>query len=65
MMDLTCRRAGQPDCQCPKETAMPSPQPFSLQVPEADSKVFKAFVDTLGYPYVDESSNPVYQLFLR
>ena len=25
----------------------------------------KAFLSGLGYPYVDESSNPVYRLFLR
>ena len=36
-----------------------------LQVPEADGKVFKAFVDTLAYPYSEETGNPVYQLFLR
>ena len=36
-----------------------------IQVPLGDEWVFKAFVDTLGYSYVEESSNPVYQLFLR
>jgi threonine dehydratase len=36
-----------------------------LQVPEADNKAFKAFLDTLGYPSVDETSNPVYRLFMR
>ncbi|MBC5785049.1 threonine ammonia-lyase, biosynthetic [Ramlibacter sp. USB13] len=36
-----------------------------LQVPRGDSKAFQAFLDTLGYPYVEETANPVYQLFLR
>ena len=36
-----------------------------LQVPKADDKAFKQFVATLGYPCVDETDNPVYQLFLR
>ena len=36
-----------------------------LQVPEADSKAFDAFLKTLGYPYVEETNNPVYRLFLK
>jgi threonine dehydratase len=36
-----------------------------MQVPKADKKAFKAFLDTLAYPCVDETENPVYQLFLR
>jgi threonine dehydratase len=39
-----------------------------IQVPgktAADRKAFKAFLDALAYPCVEESSNPVYQLFLR
>ena len=36
-----------------------------MQVPKADKKAFKAFLDTLAYPCVDETDNPVYQLFLR
>ncbi|HSV36288.1 MAG TPA: threonine ammonia-lyase, biosynthetic [Ramlibacter sp.] len=36
-----------------------------LQVPKSDDKAFKAFLDTLGYPYVDETANPVYRLFLK
>ena len=39
-----------------------------IQVPSktaADRLAFKAFVDALAYPCVEESSNPVYQLFLR
>ena len=36
-----------------------------LQVPRADNKAFDEFLDTLGYPHVEETANPVYQLFLR
>ncbi len=36
-----------------------------LQVPKADDKAFREFLDTLGYPSVDETANPVYRLFLR
>ena len=36
-----------------------------LQVPKADDKAFAKFLQTVGYPYVDESSNPVYRMFLR
>ena len=36
-----------------------------LQVPKADDKAFKAFLDTLGYPHVEETDNPVYRLFLQ
>jgi threonine dehydratase len=36
-----------------------------LQVPAADHKAFKSFLETLGYPYVEETDNPVYRLFLR
>ncbi len=36
-----------------------------LQVPKADHKAFKAFLDTLGYPHVEETANPVYRLFLQ
>jgi threonine dehydratase len=36
-----------------------------LQVPPADTKAFHAFLDTLGYPYVEETNNPVYRLFLQ
>ena len=27
--------------------------------------MFDAFLDTLGYPYVEETNNPAYRLFLR
>ncbi|HJV71286.1 threonine ammonia-lyase, biosynthetic, partial [Ideonella sp.] len=36
-----------------------------IQVPKADKKAFKDFLDTLAYPCVDETDNPVYRLFLR
>lgn len=36
-----------------------------LQVPKADSKVFVQFVTDLGYPFVDETANPAYRLFLK
>ena len=36
-----------------------------LQVPKADNKSFKTFLDTVGYPHVEETSNPAYQLFLQ
>lgn len=35
-----------------------------MQVPHRDKKALKAFLDGLGYPYWDESDNPVYHLFL-
>ncbi|MCX7276630.1 MAG: threonine ammonia-lyase, biosynthetic [Burkholderiales bacterium] len=36
-----------------------------LQVPKADAKAFDKFLATLDYPYVEETNNPVYQLFLQ
>ena len=36
-----------------------------LQVPASDQADFHAFLETLGYPYLDETDNPVYRLFLR
>jgi threonine dehydratase len=36
-----------------------------LQVPRNEEKAFQSFLDTLGYPYFEETANPVYQLFLR
>ncbi len=36
-----------------------------LQVPKADEKAFAQFLQTLGYPFVDETDNPVYRLFLQ
>jgi threonine dehydratase len=36
-----------------------------LQVPKADDKAFATFLKTLDYPYVEETHNPVYQMFLQ
>ena len=36
-----------------------------MQVPAKDSKKFDAFLKTLGYPWVEETDNPAYQLFLK
>jgi threonine dehydratase len=36
-----------------------------MQVPQGDAKAFQGFLDTLGYPYVEETDNPAYRLFLR
>ena len=36
-----------------------------IQVPEEDGQAFTAFLASLAYPCVEETGNPVYQLFLR
>jgi threonine dehydratase len=36
-----------------------------LQVPKADDKAFAQFLKGLGYPFVDETNNPAYRLFLK
>ena len=36
-----------------------------LQVPAADDKAFAKFLQTLDYPYVEETDNPVYRMFLQ
>ena len=36
-----------------------------LQVPEADNEAFSEFLETLGFPFVEETANPVYQMFLQ
>ena len=36
-----------------------------LQVPEKDDKAFDKFLTTLGYPWVEETLNPVYRMFLQ
>ncbi|HQC87114.1 MAG TPA: threonine ammonia-lyase, biosynthetic, partial [Rhodoferax sp.] len=36
-----------------------------LQVPKADDKAFVKFLKTLDYPYVEETANPVYRMFLQ
>jgi len=35
-----------------------------MQVPAQDKAKFQAFLKELGYPYMDESRNPAYRLFL-
>ncbi len=35
-----------------------------MQVPKKEMPAFRRFLAELGYPYVDESRNPAYQLFL-
>ncbi|EKQ68305.1 L-threonine ammonia-lyase [Leptolyngbyaceae cyanobacterium JSC-12] len=35
-----------------------------MQVPPHEMQEWQAFLDTLGYPYWDESHNPAYKLFL-
>jgi threonine dehydratase len=35
-----------------------------LQVPAGDKQALQNFLDSLGYPFVDETENPVYGLFL-
>lgn len=35
-----------------------------MQVPPHEMSEWQAFLDTLGYPYWDESQNPAYKLFL-
>ncbi|MDH6167892.1 threonine dehydratase [Variovorax boronicumulans] len=36
-----------------------------LQVPAGDAAAFDAFLENLGYPYVEETANPAYRLFLQ
>jgi len=35
-----------------------------MQVPQGEMPAFRKFLDTLGYPWVDETGNPAYRLFL-
>jgi threonine dehydratase len=35
-----------------------------MQVPRGDMREFRGFLETLGYPWVDETRNPAYRLFL-
>jgi threonine dehydratase len=35
-----------------------------IQVPRGDNAALRAFLDSLNYPFVDESNNPVYKQFL-
>jgi threonine dehydratase len=36
-----------------------------LQVPLTDGKAFQRFLQTLDYPFVEETANPVYRMFLQ
>lgn len=36
-----------------------------LQVPPQEGEAFHGFLDALGYPYVEETHNPAYRLFLQ
>ncbi len=36
-----------------------------LQVPRSDQRAFEDFLSTLGYPYVEETKNPIYRAFLQ
>jgi threonine dehydratase len=36
-----------------------------IQVPDGDDGAFQKFLDSLGYPFVDETQNRTYHLFLR
>ncbi len=38
---------------------------IGIQVPTQDNERFVQFLNTLGYPWVEETHNPAYQLFLR
>ena len=36
-----------------------------MQVPPGEQEAFERFLEALAYPYVDETENPAYELFLR
>ncbi|WP_412556654.1 threonine ammonia-lyase, biosynthetic [Xylophilus sp. GOD-11R] len=36
-----------------------------MQVPEGEDAAFANFLDSLGYPWIEETDNPAYRLFLR
>ena len=38
---------------------------LGIQVPPEEMEQWQAFIDTVGYPYWDESKNPAYKLFLQ
>ena len=42
-----------------------SAEAIGIQVPAADGAAFSEFLDTLAYPFTEETDNPVYRLFLR
>jgi threonine dehydratase len=35
-----------------------------MQVPPGEMRAFRKFLDALGYPWVEETGNPAYRLFL-
>ena len=35
-----------------------------MQVPRAEMGEFRRFLETVGYPWIDETQNPAYRLFL-
>ena len=37
---------------------------LGIQVPDGDLPAFSTFINQLGYPYIDETKNPAYRLFL-
>ena len=37
---------------------------WALQVPAQDKRKFSAFLDDIGYPYIDETQHPAYRMFL-
>ena len=36
-----------------------------MQVPQSDDKAFRSFLNELRYPWVEETDNPAYRLFLK
>ncbi|MGB3067650.1 MAG: threonine ammonia-lyase, biosynthetic [Ottowia sp.] len=36
-----------------------------MQVPQSDDTAFRSFLDELSYPWVEETNNPAYRLFLK
>ena len=38
---------------------------MGLQVPPAERPAFEAFLDEVGYAFIEETGNPAYDLFLR
>ena len=38
---------------------------IGMQVPKADDGAFQGFLQELGYPWAEETDNPVYRLFLK
>lgn len=36
-----------------------------MQVPQTDDKAFRQFLDELSYPWIEETDNPAYRLFLK